>query len=199
MTAPAVFAPSVFPIFLKLAGRKVLLVGGGRVAAAKLPPLLHSGALVTVVALEVLPEVAASGAEVQRRAFDASDLNGAWLVVAAAPPPVNAEVERAASARRIFVNAVDDRDRATAYMGGVLRKGPVTIAVSTDGRAPALAGLIREGLEELLPDDVTGWASTAAEERRRWRAAGVPLAERRPRLLEALVRRHGRSRARGGA
>jgi uroporphyrin-III C-methyltransferase/precorrin-2 dehydrogenase/sirohydrochlorin ferrochelatase len=176
----------LFPLFLKLAGRRVLLVGGGPVAAGKLEALLAAGAAVTVVAPEVRPEIVASGVPVARRAFAPADLDGAWLVVAAAPPEVNRDVAAAGEARRVFVNAVDDPRHASAYTGGVLRKGGVTLAVSTEGEAPALAGLLREGLSELLPDDVERWRQTAGELKRRQRAEGVPIDERRPQLLRAL-------------
>jgi uroporphyrin-III C-methyltransferase/precorrin-2 dehydrogenase/sirohydrochlorin ferrochelatase len=173
---------------VKLAGRSVLLVGGGRVARAKLPSLVAAGARVRVVAPEVAPEIEASGVRCERRAFDPADLDGVWLAVAAATPEVNAAVARAADARRVFVNAVDDPDSASAYQGGVVRKGGVVLAVSTEGRAPALAGLLREALEASLPDDLGKWAAAAAELRARQKAAGVPIERRRPALLEELNR-----------
>ena len=86
----------------------------------------------------------------------------------------------------MFVNAVDDTDSASAWLGGVFRKGGVTVAVSTDGRAPALAGLLREALQALLPDDLESWAEVAQELRTHWKADGVALARRRPLLLRAL-------------
>jgi uroporphyrin-III C-methyltransferase/precorrin-2 dehydrogenase/sirohydrochlorin ferrochelatase len=95
----------------------------------------------------------------------------------------------AAEERRIFVNAVDDPSAATAYAGGVVRRGGVTIAISTGGEAPALAGLLREGIDGLLPADLGGWMATARAERARWKAEGVPLARRRDELLAELVRR----------
>ena len=73
-----------------------------------------------------------------------------------------------------------------AALGGVFRKGGVTVAVSTDGRAPALAGLLREALQALLPDDLESWAEVAQELRTHWKADGVALARRRPLLLRAL-------------
>lgn len=176
----------LFPTFLKLGGRRVLLVGAGPVAAGKLGGLLEAGALVTVVAPEVRPEIASEAVEILRRPFDASDLNGVSYVVAAAPPAVNREVARAAHARGLFVNAVDDIASATAYAGAVLRRAGVTIAISTDGDAPALAGLVREALEALLPEDLEDWMACAREARQRWLAGQVPMAERRPLLLAAL-------------
>jgi uroporphyrin-III C-methyltransferase/precorrin-2 dehydrogenase/sirohydrochlorin ferrochelatase len=178
----------LFPLFLKLAGRRVLVVGGGRVAAGKLPALLSAGAQVAVVAPEVRPEFEAAEVEIWRRAFEPWDVDGAWLVVAAAPPDVNRAVVAAASAQRIFVNAVDDVASASAYTAGVLRRGGLTIAVATEGRAPALAGLVREGLEAVLPDEIESWVTEARRVRERQRLAGVPFQQRRPLLLEALNR-----------
>jgi uroporphyrin-III C-methyltransferase/precorrin-2 dehydrogenase/sirohydrochlorin ferrochelatase len=188
----------LFPVFLKLAGRRVVLVGAGRVASSKLPGLLDAGARVTVVAPEVRPEIAAArpGVRILVRPFAATDLDDAWLVVAAAPAEVNRRVSEAAEARGLFVNAVDDPANGSAYTGGVLRRGGVTIAVSTEGRAPALAGLLREALDAVLPGEIDSWVSEAEALRRRQRAAGVALGERRPQLLEALNRLYrGRAEA----
>lgn len=178
----------MFPVFLDFARRPVLLVGGGIVATSKLRPLLDAGADVTVVSPAVSAGIAAAPVRVLTRPFQPSDLDGVWYVVAAAPREVNAAVAREAATRGIFVNAVDDVESASAYAGAVLRRGGVTIALSTDGEAPALAGLLREALEALLPeDDVDGWMTCARESRRRWLAAGVPMEKRRPLLLDALV------------
>jgi uroporphyrin-III C-methyltransferase/precorrin-2 dehydrogenase/sirohydrochlorin ferrochelatase len=163
-----------------------VLVGGGRVAAAKLQPLLHEGARVTVVAPEIGPELEAAGVELHRRPFDERDLDGAWYVVAAAPRDVNRQVVETAERHRIFVNAVDDPANATAYAAGVVRRSGVTVAISTDGRAPALAGLLREALDAWLPVDLDDWLARADELRREWKRNGVPMEERRPALLEAL-------------
>jgi uroporphyrin-III C-methyltransferase/precorrin-2 dehydrogenase/sirohydrochlorin ferrochelatase len=180
--------PALFPVFLKLAGRDVLVVGGGPVAEGKLAALLAAGARVTVLAPEVRPGIAAARVQVERREFRPSDVLGAWLVLAAAPSDVNRQVEEAAQGRGVFVNAVDDPAHGSAYTGGVLRRGGVTIAVSTEGRAPALAGLLREALEAALPEDLSDWVATAARLREEQRKAGVAMGERRPLLLEALNR-----------
>ena len=179
-------APQMFPAFLKLAGRAVVVVGGGRVAAAKLEALLDAGARVTVVAPEVRPELVQAGVAVTRREFVPQDLDGAWFVVAAAPAVVNRLVATAAEERRIFVNAVDDAAAGSAYTGGVFRRSGATIAISTEGRAPALAGLLREGLEYVIPEELEKWITEARILRERQRASGVPIPKRRPQLLEAL-------------
>jgi siroheme synthase-like protein len=176
----------MFPVFLNLASRRVVVVGGGPVAASKLQALLAAGADVTVVAPDIVPEIEQSGVTMIRRPFEDADLDGAWWVVAAASPDVNRQVRAAADARQIFVNAVDDPQHATAYLGGVIRRDGVTVAISTDGRAPALAGLLREAIDAWLPGELDEWLSTADAARRGWKAQRVPMERRRPQLLERL-------------
>ena len=181
----------MYPVFLKLTGRRVLLVGGGPVAAAKLAGLLADGARVTVVAPEIRPELHKPGVTIAKRAFEPSDLDGAWYVVAAAPPEINKQVLEAAEHRQVFVNAVDDPAHASAYAGSVVRRAGVTIAFSTDGRAPALAGLLREALDAWLPADLDTWMAASDAARREWKQSRVPMEERRPMLLETLNRLYG--------
>src|SRR5262245_20910698 len=113
---------SLFPLFLKLSGRKVVVVGGGRVAAAKVAALRDAGAEVVVIAPEVEPALAELAAQgkigLLRRSFDAGDVGGAWLVVAAATPDVNRGVAAAAESQRLFVLAVDDPTASSAYGAG---------------------------------------------------------------------------------
>jgi siroheme synthase (precorrin-2 oxidase/ferrochelatase) len=203
----------LLPLFLNVTGRAVVLVGGGRVAAAKLAQLVAVGAQVTVVAPEISEKIkidagarfprARSGdpervarqeprvrrhpsVRIVERGFQPADLEGAWLVVAAATPEVNRAVTAAAEQRQLFVNAVDDPPNATAYLSGVLRRDGVTIAISTSGDAPALTALLREALDALLPRDLSAWMARARAERVTWRRDGVPMDERKPRLLTAL-------------
>jgi uroporphyrin-III C-methyltransferase / precorrin-2 dehydrogenase / sirohydrochlorin ferrochelatase len=182
----------MFPAFLKLAGRKVVLVGGGRVAAGKLDALVAAGARVTVIAPEIRTELTRPGVTLLKRPFVDADLDGAWWVVAAAAPEVNRQVSQAAEARRIFVNAVDDPQHSTAYAGGIVRRNGVTIAISTDGRAPALAGLLRQALDAWLPGDLETWLAAADQARLAWREQAVPMEQRRPQLLETLNRLYER-------
>jgi siroheme synthase-like protein len=178
----------VFPIFLRLAGRAVVLVGGGRVAATKIEGLLRAGAKVTVVAPEIRSELKREGVTLLRREFEASDLDAAWFAVAAGTHAVNRQVAEAAEERRIFVNAVDDPPSASAYAGGVFRRGSLTVAISTNGDAPALAGLMREGLEALVPEEIETWLELSRQQARVWRETGIPMEERRPLLLAAINR-----------
>ncbi len=183
----------LLPLFLTLTGRRVLLVGGGSVAAAKLRQLLAVGADVHVVAPRVDAEIERAGVTIARRRFEPADLDETWLVVAAATPEANREVAAAADARRIFVNAVDDPSNATAFLSGVVRRGGVTIAISTSGDAPALTGLLREALDAVLPAELDTWVDQARRERGVWRRTLVPMEKRRPLLLEALNALYERS------
>jgi uroporphyrin-III C-methyltransferase/precorrin-2 dehydrogenase/sirohydrochlorin ferrochelatase len=179
-------AIALFPAFLKLAGRRVVIIGGGPVAASKLAALQAAGAEILVVAPEVCEAIRSAGVPIECRAFMPSDLDGAWFVVAAAPPEVNQQVAGEAEKRQIFVNAVDDPANASVYLGGVVRRGGVTIGISTDGSAPALAGLLREAIDAVLPADLETWSLRARELRRSWRTRQLPMEARRPELLVAL-------------
>lgn len=176
----------LFPIFLKLKGRRVLVVGGGPMAASKAASLVAASADVSVVAPDICEAMQQLPVAIARRPFRESDLAEAWLVVAAAPPDVNRAVTEAASARCLFVNAVDDPAHATAYAGGIVERGPVTIAISTSGQAPALAGLLREAIDSWLPPDLEAWVADAVRQREEWKRDGVPMESRRGQLLERL-------------
>ena len=139
-----------------------------------------------MIAPDVVPELERPDLTLVRRAFRPADLDGAWLAVAAAPAEVNREVRAAAEQRGVFVNAVDNPETCSAYAGGVLTRGGVTVAVSSNGEAPALAGLLREALESVLPEDLERWLVEARAQRKKWRAEGVPMPKRRPLLLQAL-------------
>ena len=182
--APA--PPALFPAFLRLTGKRVLVVGAGPVAASKLKALVDAEADITVVSPIVHPDIEAQAVTIHRRPFEVSDLDGVWYVVAAAPPEVNRAVSAAAAGRRLFVNAVDDPPNASVYLGAIVKREDVIIAISTSGRAPALAGLLREGLDRLLPADLDAWLRVADDERVRWKAEGIPMEARRPELLRAL-------------
>ena len=185
------------PVFLRFDHRRVVVVGGGQVAASKIPALLAAGADVTVIAPKISEAIDRSRVTAITGEFNASDLDGAWFVTAAATPEVNRAVREAAEARGVFVNAVDDPANATAYLGGTINRGGITVAFSTAGQAPALAGLLREAFDELVPPDIGAWAERAVALSRAQRADGVPMPERRPQLLDALNRLYaGRERER---
>jgi siroheme synthase-like protein len=184
--------PASLPIFLSLQNRRVLVVGGGPVAASKVTTLLTTGASVTLVAPSIVPEAVRPGVTVKKRPFREQDLQGVWLVVAAAPPAVNSRVARAATRRRVFVNTVDDPQHATACFGGVVRRGNLTLAISSGGSAPGLVRLLREAFDDLLPEDLTTWLEIAKTERQAWLRRRTKMAERVPLLAAAISRLYAR-------
>jgi len=182
----------MYPVCLDLDGAPVVVVGGGAVAESKLDALLAAGARVTVIAPRVTGAIRGRAA-VTEAEFRPAHLAGARFVVAAAPPDVNRAVATAAAARGLFVNAVDDAGAASAHLPAVVRRGGVTLAISTDGVAPALAALLREALDAILPDELDQWIDIAAAERARHKRDRVAFARRRPLLLRALERLYARA------
>ena len=176
----------LLPIFLKLQNRHVLVVGGGVVATGKIERLVSVGAHVTVVAPKICKAITKLPVTIEKREFVESDLDGVWFVVAAAPPAVNQLVSVAGGARRVFVNAVDDPDNASAYAASVISRGPIMLAISTSGLAPALSALLREALDAMLPVDLEMWLEESVRERSVWQQHGVPMEDRRERLLARL-------------
>jgi siroheme synthase-like protein len=182
-----------YPLFLRLRGRRVLVVGAGKVATTKLAALRDAGAELTVVAPEVSPAILAlaEAGEVTLhvRPVEGHDLDAAWLVIAAAPPAINRVVHAWGEARKTFVLAVDDVASTDAFSPAVFTRGDVRIALSSEGRAPALVGLLREALEHALPDDdeLAAWLQIAVAQRAAWKRDGVPHAERRSQLLRLLA------------
>ncbi|MCA2216765.1 uroporphyrinogen-III C-methyltransferase [Wangella sp. NEAU-J3] len=151
---------NLYPLALRLEGRRVLMVGGGAVATRRVPALLAAGAVVDVVSPELTPALRAH-ADAGRvtwiaRRFQPSDVDGAWVVqVAVDDPAAAAEVSTAAEERRVFCVRADDRDAATAWTPAVTRHGPVTVAVTDDGdrrRALAVRDLVANALESAPPD-----------------------------------------------
>jgi siroheme synthase-like protein len=178
----------LLPLFLDVAGKRVLVVGGGVIASRKAGELLAARADVHVVALEVAAELDRTSVSLEQRAFEERDVEGAWLVIAATDDgEVQRRVAAACEKARVFCVAVDDPPNASAYGGAILRRGPVTISISTSGEAPALARLLREVLEQALPDE--GFVDAARALRERWKADKTPMASRFGELVQALKER----------
>jgi siroheme synthase-like protein len=166
----------VYPVVLRLTGKPCLVVGGGSVAQRKVEGLLAAGADVTVVAPEVEPGLAAlAGVTVERRPYRASDVDGRWLVIAATGDRgVQQQVFDDGERAGVWVNAADDPARCAFYLPAVLRREPVIVAVSTQGRSPALAAWVRDRVARLLPRRLDRLADQLAGERRELQDAGVP-------------------------
>ncbi len=170
-----------FPVNLRLFGRPCLVVGGGTVARRKARALARAGARVTVVA----PEVRFRGCHVLLRRFRASDVDGTFAVIAATGDAgVNRRVHAACLRRGVPVNVVDVPELCTFTVPATLRRGDLTIAVSTNGRSPALSREIRLELERLYPR-----AFAAIVRRLGTVRAAVPAGAGRQRLMKRLAKR----------
>ncbi|MGE6164050.1 siroheme synthase CysG [Aeromonas rivipollensis] len=191
------------PIFCRLDNKPVLLVGGGEVAARKARLLLDAGARLTLVSPALDPELAtlAADGEIEWLAteFEPAQLAGKWLVVAATDRrEVNALVYQSANLARIFANVVDDPKRSSFIMPSIIDRSPLMVAISSGGKAPVLARLLREKLEALLPQHLGAVAAFAGGLRDRVKARFASMGERRQfweRLLGAD--RLGQALARG--
>ena len=153
---------TLFPAFLKLANRRVLVVGGGSVAAQKIPGLLEAGAQVHVVSPKLSPGVAEflRGNQItwSPKPFEAEDLHGAFLVIAATSlRDLNASVFEEADRRNILCNAVDDIENCHFYYGSIVQRGDLQIAISTNGKSPALAQRLRKELESQFGPEYELW------------------------------------------
>lgn len=151
--------PADFPIFLRLAGQRVVIVGGGQVALRKLRRVLRSGAQAELVANRLHADVAALVAQGQARhvaeQFQPQQLDGCAFVFAATDnAALNARVAEAAKQRGIFVNVVDNAQLSSAISPAIVDRTPVTIAVSSGGTAPVLARRLREDIERRLPAEL---------------------------------------------
>lgn len=168
--------PVSYPVLLRLAGRRCLVVGGGRVALRKVHGLLAAGADVTVVAPDVVDELAAlDGVTVQRRRYRPGEVAGYRLVVTATDDPaVNRRVFDDGDAAGVWVNSADDPVNCSFTLPAVVRRGPVTVSVSTGGTSPALAAWLRDRLAGEVGPEYTILAELLAERRQALRLQGTP-------------------------
>ncbi|WP_266168189.1 siroheme synthase CysG [Dyella subtropica] len=181
----------LYPLFADLAGRSVLVVGGGTVGERKAAALLDAGASVTVGAITLTPTLQiwadAGRIAVRTGGFEDSWLDKAWLVIAATGDPVlNRHIAMLAGQRRLFVNVVDDADLSSFHVPAVVDRAPVTVAISSGGEAPVLARLLREQLETLLDPALGPLAALASRLRSHIRERLPELSARR-RYYEHLL------------
>ncbi|HEX6803587.1 MAG TPA: bifunctional precorrin-2 dehydrogenase/sirohydrochlorin ferrochelatase [Terriglobales bacterium] len=181
--------PNFFPMMVRLAGRKCLVVGAGKIAADKIDGLLVHGARVEVVsprAVRRIQEQAREGKIVWRRSnFSPRYVNDAFCVVAATDSSAtNQAVFRACKARGILCNAVDDPEHCDFFYPAVVRRGPLQIAISTNGQSPALAARLRRELEKQFGPEWGGWVEHVGRMRRKAFRDKMPAKARRQRLLE---------------
>lgn len=143
-----------YPVFVNLVGKRALVVGAGPVGAHKAQGLLRAGALVTVVAPEAVPEVADDpDLRWHRRPYRRGEVASyAIAITATDDPAVNRQVARDASAANVWVNSADDPVNCTFILPSVVTRGDLRVAVSTNGRSPAMAQWARRRLEEMFTD-----------------------------------------------
>jgi precorrin-2 dehydrogenase/sirohydrochlorin ferrochelatase len=182
---------SLFPMFVKLDGRRVLVVGAGRVSAPKIRGLLRTGAKIHVVAQEAsagVQEWARSGEiTLEERGFVLSDLDNVFLVVVAtASRDLNELIFEEARSRRILCNVVDVPDQCDFYYPAVVQRGDLQIAISTSGQSPSLAQKLRQQLERQFGPGYARWVAELGDTRRKVLASDLDP-ERKRLLLQSLA------------
>jgi siroheme synthase-like protein len=173
---------ALYPIFVELKGRPIIVIGGGNVGAEKVRGLLAAEADITVVSPELIDELrehaAAGRIRHVARAYQESDLDGGYefIMVATDDGAINAQVGAAGKKRGIWVNAADDPTNCDFILPAVIRKGKITLAASTSAASPALARRLREELDAYLTDDMPALADLLAEVRQEVRKRGIKIA-----------------------
>jgi precorrin-2 dehydrogenase/sirohydrochlorin ferrochelatase len=175
--------PNYFPIMLDIRGRRALVIGGDQVAAQKAASLAASGADVIVQSQQFCPQLLAL-AEQQRlslrqKAYEPGDLAGAFVVIAATGDRAFAQaLWQEAQANGQLINIVDMPSCCSFIIPSVLRRGQLTISVSTEGASPGLARRIRQQLEESFPSAYDAYLRLATIARARLRSVGVSYEQR---------------------
>ncbi len=172
--------PSYYPLFLKIAGKRCLVVGGGQVALRKVAALLDYGASVQVISPDLCPElnrlVETGEIAVQRKLYQPGDLKGAFIVIAATDDHnINLAVVKETNRTGVLVNVVDDPGNSDFIVPSCLRRGDVTVAISTSGRSPALARKIRSRLEKDLEKEYAALALLVDEVRVEVKSQGIKI------------------------
>jgi len=151
----------MFPLFMNLKGKKVLVVGAGPVGMRRIEKLLAANARIRMVCTEPPQTPVSDGVEVQIEPYNSSHLDGIRMALAAAPEEVNRAVVRDAKARGIPVNSASDPDESDFHIPATICKGPLTIAISSGGLAPGVSRVVRQHLETTLDDAFGEWVALA--------------------------------------
>lgn len=186
-------APVLFPAFLKLAGRQCLVVGAGQTGQSKIEGLIPTGASITLVAPRATGTVEAWAMDGKlrwcAREFEPSDLDGVFLAVAATSlRDLNEQVFRESRRRGVLCNVVDDPAHCDFYYPAVVRRGAFQIAISTDGRSPALAQRVRKELEREFGPLYKAWIEDLGKVRAHLFRQPMDAEERR-RVLHEIASR----------
>src|SRR5271155_4318900 len=183
----------LFPMFMKLAGRRCLVVGAGKIGEPKISSLLDTGAAVHVVALaasEAVHEWAKAGKiSLELRAFSAEDLHETFLaIVATSSRSLNGSIYREAQRRGVLCNVVDDPEYCDFYYPAVVRRGDLQIAISTNGQSPSLSQKLRQQLERQFGPAYAQWVAELGETRKHVLASNLDLRRKRDLLLSLASR-----------
>ncbi|HET9078807.1 MAG TPA: bifunctional precorrin-2 dehydrogenase/sirohydrochlorin ferrochelatase [Acidimicrobiales bacterium] len=163
----------LYPVSLVVSGRLCVVVGGGAVAARKVAGLVEAGARVLVVAPDICDQIRAMPVELAERPYRRGDLDSAWLAIAATDDPaINRRVHADGQDARVWVNAADDPEACAFTLPAIVRRGPVSVAVSTGGHSPALAGWLRDRIAGQVGPEVGSLARMLSEARTGIQAAG---------------------------
>ena len=171
---------SYYPIFLGISGKRCVVIGGGEVALRKVRALVEHEAEVKVISPDLCPELSQMAEKktihILQRSYDRGDLQGAFIAIAATDDgEINCKVAEEARARGILVNVVDDPEHSNFIVPSYLRRGALTIAVSTAGRSPALARKIRTKLEEEFGAEYASLALLIDEVRSELKRQGIKV------------------------
>lgn len=183
----------LFPVFIKLQGRRVLVVGAGKVGEPKIRALLETRASIRVVALkasEAVRDWARSGLIVlEERAFAPADLNDTFLaVIATSHREVNGLAYAEAQKRGVLCNVVDVPEQCDFYYPAIVQRGDLQIAISTSGQSPALARQLREQLEKQIGPGYAAWVAELGETRREILASTLTTEQKRELLMSLAAR-----------
>lgn len=170
-------SPSYYPVFLDIAGKRCVVIGGGQVALRKVQTLLEYGAKVEVISPELCPELdAVTEIHVSRRHYQLGDLKGAFLAIVATDNyGINHQIAREARSQAVLVNVVDDAEYCDFILPSLVRRGDMTIAVSTAGRSPALARKLRTRLEQDFGEEYAVLVRLIDEVRRDLKQRGITV------------------------
>jgi precorrin-2 dehydrogenase/sirohydrochlorin ferrochelatase len=180
-------------MFVKLEGKRCLVVGAGKVGGPKIGGLIETGACIRVIALQASETVQgwaqAGKISLELRAFDAEDLDGTFLaIVATASRVLNESIYREAQRRAVLCNVVDVPEYCDFYYPAVVRRGDLQIAISTNGQSPSLAQKLRQQLERQFGPGYARWVAELGETRKLVLASDLDL-ERKSELLHSLASR----------
>ncbi len=178
-----------FPAFIKLDGRTVLVVGGGRIAGEKLEKLLDFTDEITVIAPTLSKEskelIESAGLKYLRRSYESRDLDGFDIVVVAVDDlSLQKEIYEACQSRHTLCNSVDSVDYCDFIFPSYTKKGALTVAFSTSGISPSVAKYLRRAIEKIIPDSIAGFLEEMKDLR-----STLPKGKERMKLLDEKARK----------